>query len=83
MKKTANKATITWKMTSKVTLPKGWKAVDVPSPFDLHTDAYEVQARWEVQKDACLSHYQGKVTRSLLEPKTHTTVWRGTCSCSA
>lgn len=69
---------ITWKMTSKVTLPKGWKAVDVPSPFDLHTDAYEVQARWEVQKDACLSHYQGKVTRSLLEPKTHTTVWRGT-----
>lgn len=69
---------ITWQMTSRITLPKGWKAVDVPSPFDLHTDAYEVQARWELQKDACLSHYQGKVTRALLEPKTHAIVWRGT-----
>lgn len=71
---------VTWRVSGKIRFPEGWAATDMPAPFDLHTEAYEVEARWEVKDGVCLPHYEGRITRNVMTPSVHATAWRGTQS---
>lgn len=71
---------VVWKVTGSITLPEGWAATDIPSAFDLHTDAYEVEGRWEFKGTTCMPHYEARVTRALVEPTMYEAIWRGTQS---
>lgn len=71
---------VTWRVSGSIRLPEGWAAADMPAPFDLHTEAYEVAARWEVKDGVCLPHYEARVTRNVMPPSVHATAWRGTQS---
>lgn len=73
---------ITWRVTGSIRLPEGWRAADIPAPYDLHTEAYEVEARWVIKDSTCQPFYEGRVIRNLMEPEVHTTVWRGMQSLS-
>ncbi|HYF34725.1 MAG TPA: DUF3857 domain-containing protein [Prosthecobacter sp.] len=69
---------ITWRVSGKISLPEGWQAAEVPPAFDLHTEPYEVRASWTVKDGVCQPDYEAHVTRSLLPPADHPSVWRGT-----
>lgn len=71
---------VTWRVSGSIRLPEGWAATDMPAPFDLQTEAYEVAASWEVKDDVCLPHYEARVTRNVMPPSVHATAWRGTQS---
>ncbi len=74
---------ITWRVTSAVRLPAGWTAAETPPPFDLHTEAYEVEARWEPGSGLLRTFYEGRVPRGDLTPAAHQVVWRGAQSLDA
>ncbi|MBE7493706.1 MAG: DUF3857 domain-containing protein [Verrucomicrobiaceae bacterium] len=74
---------ITWRVTGGIQLPAGWSVAENPAPFDLHTDIYQVRARWEVKDGVCRPDYEAKVTSALLTPQVHPAVWRGSKLLSA
>lgn len=74
---------ITWRVTGELRLPAGWIAAEVPPAFAMHTQVYDVEARWEPGQGLCRFFYEGRVLRSALPPATHPAVWRGSRSLDA